>query len=249
MAVLYRRSSMRVIASSRRVALAVVMGCVLCVATVTSRVTTPQKRGCPLGRANVLDYGADASGKNDSAPAFRAAIAACQSVYAPAGSYTLRSAEPSGRLRPTTAFSAATSSAASSVAVVSERRPDDGDGTRGIHCPSDGKNCLTTNCSCPAGDGPPFDMAAGSAHPGCWACHPFMPPPAGFLDWSSLEVGGDRGSGGLIGDGPGVTVIQVVYSGANTSHLAALCGFRSSAIFRDFRRETQNGVLSPVSRQ
>ena len=66
-----------------------------------------------------------------------------------------------------------------------------------------------------------------------------MPPPEGFLDWGSLAVIGDhtewpgRPGGGLIGDGPDVTVLNVHYQ-RNTSHLAALCGFHSSMIFRDF---------------
>jgi hypothetical protein len=149
---------------------------------------------CATGRANVLHFGADPSGKNDSAPAFRAAIAACQSVYAPAGNYLLRTAEPSGRLPPSAALASSSSIGAAS-------------GT----CPSDGRNCLHENCTCPPGDGPPYDMAAYTKNPWCMACHPFMPPPSGFLDWSSLEVGGKRGGGGLVGDGQAVTVILVEY--------------------------------------
>ena len=82
-------------------------------------------------------------------------------------------------------------------------------------------------------------MARGTKHPGCWACHRFMPPAEGFLDWDSLAVTGADGTwpgrpgGGLVGDGPAVTVLKVYYH-SNTSHLAALCGFRSDVIFRDF---------------
>ena len=122
-------------------------------------------------------------------------------------------------------------------------------GIGGDYCPSDGRNCLPVNCSCPEGDGLPYNMAAGTKNPPCFACHPFMPPPAGFLDWSSLAVGGNRGSGGLIGDGPGVTVLQVEYGGKNTSHLAAICGFSSSAVFRDFSLHAVShngtGLLGP----
>ena len=202
----------------------------------TPHASAVPTRGCPRGRANVLEYGADPSGANDSAPAFRAAIAACQSVYAPAGSYSLRSAEPSGPISFRTPDSGLTASPV-------QKRPEI-IGKGGGYCPSDGRNCLPENCTCPEGDGTPYDMAAGTKHPGCFACHPFMPPPAGFLDWSSLAVGGNRGSGGLIGDGPGVTVIQVEYSGKNTSHLAVICGFSSSAVFRDFSLHavSQNGT-------
>jgi hypothetical protein len=180
---------------------------------------------CPNGRANVLDFGADPGGQNNSAPAFRAAITACQSVYAPAGKYLLQSAEPSGRLTPP-------ASSATGRGDTQPMRVAVGNGVS--ICPSDGRNCLHENCSCPAGDGSPYDMAAGTKNPGCMACHPFMPPPSGFLDWSSLKVGGNRGGGGLVGDGQGVTEILVEYSGGNSSHLAAICGFSSSAVFRDF---------------
>ena len=38
----------------------------------------------------------------------------------------------------------------------------------GGFCPSDGRNCEVnkTACTCPPGDGLPFDMAAGTTHPG-----------------------------------------------------------------------------------
>ena len=94
--------------------------------------------GCPHGRANVLDFGADPTGKNDSAPAFRAAVAACQAVYAPAGTYSLRTAEPSGKPAP----------GGHAAALRS--------GTATSSCPSDGRNCEIANCSCPPGDGTPY---------------------------------------------------------------------------------------------
>jgi len=66
-----------------------------------------------------------------------------------------------------------------------------------------------------------------------------MPPAEGFVDWASLAVTGAEGAwpgrpgGGLIGDGPAVTVLKVYYH-SNTSHLAAFSGFHSDVIFRDF---------------
>ena len=172
--------------------------------------------GCPHGgRASVLTFGADPSGTNDSAPAFRAAVAACRAIYAPAGTYTLRSPEPSGKPQP--------QSSSQPVALLVD----------GSTCPSDGRNCIDANCTCPTGDGAPYNMAAGTKNKPCWACHKFLPPPASFVDWTSPSA--DQGSGGgLIGDGPGLTLIQVVYGGSNTSHLAAFTLARSFQIFRDF---------------
>ena len=66
-----------------------------------------------------------------------------------------------------------------------------------------------------------------------------MPPAESFIDWASLAVTGAEGAwpgrpgGGLIGDGPAVTVLKVYYH-SNTSHLAAFSGFHSDVIFRDF---------------
>ena len=102
--------------------------------------------GCPGGRANVMDFGADPSGTNDSAPAFRAALAACQSLYAPAGTYALKTPEPSGRL-PTAAAAAA--------AAALPPPPAAEEAAAGGFCPSDGRNCIVANCTCPPGDGPP----------------------------------------------------------------------------------------------
>ena len=144
--------------------------------------------GCPHGRANVLDFGADPTGKNDSAPAFRAAVAACQAVYAPAGTYSLRTAEPSGKPVP----------GGHAAALQS--------GTATSSCPSDGHNCFCGNCTCLPGDGAPYNMAAGTKNKPCWACQKFLPPPTAFVDFG-LATG--SGGGGLIGDGPDVTIIEV----------------------------------------
>ena len=100
----------------------------------------------------MLDFGADPSGTNDSAPAFRAALAACQSLYAPAGTYALKTPEPSGRL-PTTA-------AAAAAAALPPPAPAAEEAAAGGFCPSDGRNCIfsgrsTPGCNCPPGDGPP----------------------------------------------------------------------------------------------
>jgi hypothetical protein len=174
---------------------------------------------CPHGRANVVDFGADPTGHNDSAPHFRAALASCQALYVPAGLYSLRSPEPSGRLPPPPPMTV-------TMAQLQQRRKRrSSTGASGHYCPTDGRNCEYANCTCPPGDGSPFDMAAHTRHPGCMACHIFAPPPAAFLDWSSIAVGGGwpgRQGGGITGDGAGVTVLQFVYGGANTSHLAAI---------------------------
>ena len=116
------------------------------------------ERLCPRGRANVLDYGADPTGANDSAPAFRAAEKACQSIYAPAGVYTLRTPTPGNRTAPRS-WATTTST---SVAAAGGRLAGGG------LCPSDGHNCVVnkTACTCRPGDGQPFDMAAGTKHPG-----------------------------------------------------------------------------------
>ena len=116
------------------------------------------ERLCPRGRANVLDYGADPTGANDSAPAFRAAEKACQSIYAPAGVYTLRTPTPGNRTAPPSWATTTTSVAAAGGRLA---------GSGGL-CPSDGHNCVvnTTACTCQPGDGQPFDMAAGTKHPG-----------------------------------------------------------------------------------
>ena len=108
---------------------------------------------------------------------FRAALASCQALYVPAGLYTLRSSEPSGRFPP--------------PPKPPQRVELDDDSAAQVqgYCPTDGKNCeYSANCTCPPGDGPPFDMAAGTKRPGCMACHEFLSPAAAFLDWSSPAV-------------------------------------------------------------
>ena len=51
-----------------------------------------------------------------------------------------------------------------------------------------------------------YNMAAGTKNKPCWACHKFLPPPTAFVDFG-LATG--SGGGGLIGDGPDVTIIEV----------------------------------------
>jgi hypothetical protein len=144
-----------------------------CWAVLLVAHTSAGERPCPRGRANVLDFGADPTGTNDSAPAFRAAAAACQSLYAPAGVYTLRTPEPGNRTAPPP----------TAVATAA--------GSSGDTCPADGRNCAynTTACTCRPGDGPPFDMAGGTKHPGCFACHRFLPPAAAFVAFGAASRG------------------------------------------------------------